>query len=104
RIDSPPTFERPVAAAKHFHEPTKERYGIAWNGGRGMPIASTFMFLMGCCGESILRIPKTSLAMGVDDARGEQLRPQIQSDAGLPLLAYLHNLKEGWPPDPPEMD
>ena len=26
-----------------------------------MPIASTFMFLMGCCGESILRIPKTSL-------------------------------------------
>ena len=104
RIDYPTTFERTVAAAKHFHEPTKERYGIAWNGGRGMPIASTFMFLMGCCGESILRIPKTNLTMGVDEAQGEQLRPQIQSEAGLRVLDYLHKLKEVSPPDILEMD
>ena len=69
-----------------------------------MPIASTFMFLMGCCGESILHIPKISLAMGVDDARGEQLRPQIDSDAGLRVLDYLHRLKEVSPPDILEMD
>src|SRR5271155_2203452 len=99
KIEYPTTFEKTVAAAKHFHAPAKNRYGIAWNGGRGMPIASTFMFLMGCCGESILRIPKTSLAMGVDEARGEQLRPQIQSDAGLRVLDYLHKLKEVPPPD-----
>jgi multiple sugar transport system substrate-binding protein len=103
RIDYPTTFERTVAAAKHFHEPAKERYGIAWNGGRGMPVASTFMFLMGCCGESILRIPKTNLAMGVDEAQGEQLRPQIQSEAGLHVLDYLHKLKEVSPPDILEM-
>jgi multiple sugar transport system substrate-binding protein len=104
RIDYPTTFERTVAAAKHFHEPAKERYGIAWNGGRGMPVASTFMFLMGCCGESILRIPKTNLTMGVDEAQGEQLRPQIQSEAGLHVLDYLHKLKEVSPPDILEMD
>ena len=69
-----------------------------------MPIASTFMFLMGCCGESILRIPKTSLGMGVDEAQGEQLRPQIQSEAGLRVLDYLHRLKEFSPPDILEMD
>ena len=69
-----------------------------------MPIASTFMFLMGCCGESILRIPKSSLVMGVDEARGEQLRPQIDSDAGLRVLDYLHKLKEVSPPDILEMD
>ena len=51
RVDYPTTFEKTIAAARHFHTPAKERYGIAWNGGRGMPIASTFMFLMGCCGE-----------------------------------------------------
>ncbi len=51
KIEYPTTFEKTVAAAKHFHAPAKGRYGIAWNGGRGMPIASTFMFLMGCCGE-----------------------------------------------------
>jgi multiple sugar transport system substrate-binding protein len=104
RIDYPTTFERTVAAAKHFHEPAKERYGIAWNGGRGMPVASTFMFLMGCCSESILRIPKTNLTMGVDEAQGEQLRPQIQSEAGLHVLDYLHKLKEVSPPDILEMD
>jgi len=103
-VDYPNTFEKTVAAAKHFHAPAKDRFGIAWNGGRGMPIASTFMFLMGCCGESILRIPKASLAMGVDEARGEQLRPQIQSEAGLRVLDYLHKLKEVSPPDILEMD
>jgi multiple sugar transport system substrate-binding protein len=104
RIDYPTTFDKTVAAAKHFHAPSKERYGIAWNGARGMPIASTFMFLMGCCGESILHIPKTGLAMGVDEAHGEQLRPQIQSEAGLRVLDYLHKLKEVSPPDILEMD
>jgi multiple sugar transport system substrate-binding protein len=104
KIDYPTTFEKTIAAAKHFHAPSIERYGIAWNGCRGMPIASTFMFLMGCCGASILRIPKTSLGKGVDEAQGEQLRPQIQSEAGLRVLDYLHKLKEVSPPDILEMD
>jgi multiple sugar transport system substrate-binding protein len=104
KIEYPTSFERTIAAAKHFHAPAKGRYGIAWNGARGMPIASTFMFLMGCCGESILRIPKTSLGIGVDEAQGEQLRPQIQSEAGLRVLNYLHKLKEFSPPDILEMD
>ncbi|MBV8698447.1 MAG: extracellular solute-binding protein, partial [Bradyrhizobium sp.] len=104
RIDYPTTFEKTVAAAKHFHAPSKERYGIAWNGARGMPIASTFMFLMACCGESILHIPKTSLSMGVDEARGEQLRPHIQSEAGIHVLDYLHRLKDVSPPDVLDMD
>ena len=104
KIDYPTTFEKTVAAAKHFHSPSKERYGIAWNGARGMPIASTFMFLMACCGESILRIPKTSLSMGVDEAQGEQLRPHIQSEAGIHVLDYLHRLKDVSPPDVLDMD
>jgi hypothetical protein len=40
--------------------------------------------------ESILRIPRTSLVMGVDEAQGEQ-RPQIQSEAGLRVLDYCTN-------------
>ena len=104
RVEYPTTFEKTLAAAKHFHAPAKDRYGIAWNGGCGMPIASTFMFLMGCCGESILKIPKTSLAMGVDDAQGEQLRPQINSQAGRDVLDYLRRLREVSPPDILDMD
>ncbi len=104
KIDAPATFDKTIAAATHFHTPEKGQYGIAWNGGRGMPIASTFMFLMGCCGESILRIPKSSLSHGVDEARGEQLRPQIDSEAGLHVLSYLHELLAVSPPDILEMD
>ena len=104
KIEYPTTFEKTVAAAKYFHAPARARYGIAWNGGRGMPIASTFMFLMGCCGEFILCIPKASLGLGVDEAQGEQLRPQIQSEEGLRVLDYLHRLTEFSPPDILEMD
>lgn len=104
QIEPPTTFEATVAAARHFHAPEKGQYGIAWNGGRGMPIASTFMFLMGCCGESILRIPRSGLTHGVDRARGEELRPQIDSEAGLHVLEYLHELLAVSPPDILEMD
>jgi multiple sugar transport system substrate-binding protein len=104
KLEYPTTFEKTIAAARHFQAPSKERYGIAWNGARGMPIASTFMFLIGCCGESILRIPKWRLAMGVDEAHGEQLRPQILSEAGFRVLDYLHRLKDVSPPDILQMD
>lgn len=104
KIDQPTTFEKTIAAARHFHNADKGQYGIAWNGARGMPIASTFMFLMGCCGESILRIPKSSLSHGVDEAKGEELRPQIDSEAGRHVLDYLHALLEVSPPDILEMD
>jgi multiple sugar transport system substrate-binding protein len=104
RLEYPTTFEKTISAAKHFHAPSKEMYGIAWNGGRGMPIASTFMFLMGCCGESILNLPKSKLSHTVDMADGEQLKPKIHSDAGFRVLDYLHKLVEYSPPDILEMD
>ncbi len=104
KIAYPTTFDETVAAAKHFHKPAKQLYGIAWNGGRGMPIASTFMFLMACCGESILKIPKSRLFFTVDRAVGEQLRPQILSEAGFHVLDYLHRLVEFSSPDILSMD
>jgi multiple sugar transport system substrate-binding protein len=103
-IAYPTTFDETVTAAKHFHNPSKQLYGIAWNGGRGMPIASTFMFLMACCGESILKIPKSRLFFTVDRAVGEQLRPQILSGAGFHVLDYLHRLVEFSTPDILDMD
>ena len=104
RIEYPSTFNETIAAAKHFHKPSKGFYGISWNGGRGMPIASTFMFLMGCCGESVLSMPKSQLFFTVDKAVGEQLRPKILSDAGFHVLEYLHALVQYSPPDILETD
>jgi multiple sugar transport system substrate-binding protein len=104
KIPYPTTFNETVAAAKHFYDPAKGLYGIAWNGGRGMPIASTFMFLMACCGESILSLPKSRLFFTVDEASGEELRPRVLSQAGFDVLDYLHRLVEYSPPDILEMD
>ncbi len=56
RIDPPRTFEQVIEAGRRLHNPAREFYGIAWNGARGMPIASTFMVLMGCCGASIFNL------------------------------------------------
>ncbi|MDR3375250.1 MAG: extracellular solute-binding protein [Ancalomicrobiaceae bacterium] len=100
----PTTFDETVAAAKHFHRPEKGLYGIAWNGGGGMPIASTFMFLMGCCGQPILNLPQSRPFFTVDKASGEQLRPRIASEAGRQVLDYLHRLIPYSPPDILTMD
>lgn len=100
----PGNFEETVKAARHYHNPGKELYGIAWNGARGMPIASTFMFLMACCGESILSIPKSKSFFTVDAANGEQLRPHIESEAGLRVLRYLRELVPYSPPNILDMD
>lgn len=100
----PTTFDETVAAAKHFHNPGKGLYGIAWNGASGMPVASTFMFLMACCGESILNLPKSRPFFTVDKATGDQLRPHVLSDAGFGVLDYLHRLIAYSPPDVLEMD
>ena len=102
--DYPTNFEETVDAARHYHKPGKGFYGIAWNGGRGMPIASTFMFLMACCGESILSIPKTGSFVTVDAAQGEQLRPRVASEAGFRVLDYLRRLVPYSPPNILDMD
>ena len=104
KVAYPQTFDDVVAAARHFHKPSKGMHGIAWNGGRGMPIASTFMFLTACCGESILSLPKSQLFFTVDKARGEELRPQILSKGGFAVLDYLHRLIAYSPPDILDMD
>lgn len=104
KLEYPNTFDETVAAARHFHKPSRMQYGIAWNGARGMPVASTFMFLMACCGESILSLPKSQLFFTVDKAKGDELRPRIQSAAGLQVLDYMHRLVEYSPPDILEMD
>lgn len=100
----PTTFDETAAAARHFHKPARGMYGIAWNAAPGIPIASTFMFLMACCGQSILNLPKASILYTVDQATGDQLRPRILSDAGFHVLDYLHRLMDVSPPGILDMD
>lgn len=104
RLRYPSTFDETVAAARHFHDPSRGMYGIAWNGAEGMPIASTFMILMGCCGQPVLKLPQSQALFTVDRARAEELRPAVLSEAGLQVLDYLHRLVEVSPPNILDMD
>jgi multiple sugar transport system substrate-binding protein len=100
----PRTFDETVEMARHFHDASRGMYGIAWNGAEGMPIASTFMILMGCCGHTVLNLPNARMFFSVDEASGEQLRPNLVSDAGFQVLEYLHRLVEYSPPNILGMD
>lgn len=103
-IDPPRTFDRVIEIGRRLHNPAREFYGIAWNAARGMPIASTFMILMGCCGASVLNSRLATKFHQWAELTGDRLRPRIDCDEARIVLDYMLRLKEISPPDILEMD
>lgn len=95
----PKAFNDVIAAGKRFHDPQRGMYGIVWDGARGMPIASSFMFFLGACGQPTLSLRKTPHGYTLDGVDPEKIVPEINSDAGLTALDYMHQLKEISPPE-----
>ncbi len=89
----PRTFEEVIAAGRTFHDPLSERYGIAWNAAR-TPLASSFMFFLGCCGHTVLSIQRTPTGFSTENLERQHMRPQIESETGLLVLDYMHRLLE----------
>ncbi len=104
RIDPPRTFDQVIDAGRRLQNRAREFYGIAWNGARGMPIASTFMILMGCCGVPIFDLGRTRQHFDWAALAREQLRPRIDCDEARLVLDYLRRLIEISPPDVLAMD
>jgi len=99
-IRLPSTFADVLRAGKALHAPGRQRYGIVWNAARGMPIASAFIFALGCCGASILSLPRGAGGYSLDDLRGEAMRPNVAGNEGSQsALDYLHDLVTISPPD-----
>lgn len=103
-FDPPRTFDQVIEIGRQFHDPSREFYGIAWNAARGMPVASTFMILMGCCGASVFDLPGNRRYHQWADLADDQLRPKIDCDDARIVLDYMLRLKEISPPDILEMD
>jgi multiple sugar transport system substrate-binding protein len=53
-LSYPRSLAELLAAARQLHAPRRRRYGLSWNGARGMPVASAFMFLLNAHGGSVL--------------------------------------------------
>ena len=88
----PRTFDDVIEVARAFHAPARERYGVVWNAARGMPLAHSFMFFLGCCGGGIFGRNKSSG------------RVEVDSQAGRAVLDYMHRLVEVSPPDVLDME
>jgi multiple sugar transport system substrate-binding protein len=89
----PRTFDDVIAAGRTFHNPASNRFGIAWNGAH-MPLASSFMFFLGCCGQTVLSIRRTPTGYSTENLDRQHMRPQIDGDAALTVLDYMHRLLE----------
>ncbi|MCB8877154.1 extracellular solute-binding protein [Acidisoma silvae] len=95
-IGFPSSFEQVLAAGQALHAPAHGRYGITWNAARGMPVAASFLFLLGDCGSFLL--DRSAMAAK------KPVRPVIEMEAGLRVLDYMHRLIEISPPGVTEFD
>ncbi|HQT47836.1 MAG TPA: extracellular solute-binding protein, partial [Acidocella sp.] len=97
QIAYPRSFEKTIAAARVFHKPEREQYGISWSGARGMTIAHAFMFFMASSQGSVIDIPRKT-EHWLDSIDSQTLRLRINSEAGMAALEYMRQLAEVSPP------
>jgi len=95
----PKTFDEVISSGRRFHSPADGVYGAVWDGARGMPIASSFLFFLGACGQPPISMRKTRTGFTLDGTNLEQLSCTILSDAGLATLDYMRRLLEISPPN-----
>jgi multiple sugar transport system substrate-binding protein len=98
-VGLPRTFADVLKAGRAFHAPERGRYGIVWNGHRGMPLASSFAFLLGCCGGTVLDLPRERATWSLAGLDYANIQVTVDSERGRHALAYLHELVKISPPD-----
>ncbi|MDL2398883.1 extracellular solute-binding protein [Rhizobium mayense] len=99
----PRTFDDVIAAGRRFHAPDDGMFGAVWDGARGMPIASSFMFFLGACGQPAISLRRTRSGFTLDGTDLDELSCTILSDAGFAALEYMRRLIEISPPKILEM-
>jgi multiple sugar transport system substrate-binding protein len=104
KLHGPTTFEKVLEAAQRLHNPKRGMQGIVWNAAKGMPVAHSFMFLMGSCGAPILNVPMSRLSFDYSRMEGEMYRPRVLCDQGFHTLDYMRSLLAYSPPDILVMD
>jgi len=103
-LGMPTSFDKVIDAARQLHQPKRGLNGIVWNAAKGAPIAQTFMFLMGCCGASVINVPVSGSAIDYSHLARDMYRPRVQSEQGRQVLDYMRQLLKYSPPDILELD
>jgi multiple sugar transport system substrate-binding protein len=97
-LKPPQTIEELLAAAKKLHNSKAGLSGIAWNAARGTPLGQTFIMVMGDFGQAPIDLPKKGNGFAFDDIKPENMRPMIDTPAGLATAKFLKELLAYSPP------
>lgn len=98
-LEPPTTTEAVIAAARHFHNPRRGRYGVAWNAARGTALGHTFMMTCAAFGQPIIDIPEIAGGYDADTLAGRSFRPMLDTDRAHAAADYLMELLKYSPPD-----
>ncbi|TMM54748.1 ABC transporter substrate-binding protein [Sulfitobacter sabulilitoris] len=97
-LEPPTTTAAVIDAARHFHDPQKGRYGVAWNAARGTALGHTFIMTCAAFGQPVIDIPEIAGGFDADHLQGT-FRATIDTDRALAAADYLMQLLEFSPPD-----
>ena len=98
-VNPPRTIPELIEAARRLHNPGKNVFGLAWNGGRGTALGHTFMTIMAAHGQPIVNLAPTSDGFDVEHAFGECLRPMFLSDGARDTADFLRAIVAFSPPE-----
>jgi hypothetical protein len=87
-----------LAAAKKLHNSKPGLAGIAWNGARGTPLGQTFIQVMGSFGQAPIDLRRKDHGFSIDDIQPQNMKPMIDTPAGLATAKYLKTLMDYSPP------
>jgi multiple sugar transport system substrate-binding protein len=103
QIPFPKTFDDVIQAARRFHAPSDGRFGAVWDGAPGMPIASSFLFFLGACGQPAISMRRNRSGFTLEGVDLEALQCTLLSDPAFTTLEFMRRLIEVSPPNILEM-
>lgn len=98
-LEPPDTTDKLIAAARHFHEPQRGRYGIAWNAARGTALGHQFLMTCADFGQPIVNLDPIAGGFAADTAKRRDIMPTIDTPLALAACEYLLELLDYSPPD-----
>ncbi|MCC5955138.1 MAG: extracellular solute-binding protein [Natronohydrobacter sp.] len=98
-LEPPTTTDKLIEAARHFHDPQRGRYGIAWNAARGTALGHQFLMTCADFGQPIVNLDPIAGGFVADTANRADIVPTIDTPLARDACDYLLQLMAYSPPD-----
>jgi multiple sugar transport system substrate-binding protein len=103
QIPFPRTFDDVIQSARRFHAPAEGHFGVVWDGAPGMPIASSFLFFLGACGQPVISMRRTRSGFSLEGVDLAALQCTLLSEPAMNAIEFMRRLIEVSPPNILEM-